>query len=63
MHEKHYRTEKERLNAEKAQIEANMMNTVDFEKMLVHYPKKFNVAKCLSNERTFPTNKTTTVKE
>ena len=26
----------------------------DFEKMLANYPKKFNVAKCLSVERTFP---------
>lgn len=38
-----------------------MRKTFDFEGILQHYPKQFNVAKCLSNERTFPTNKTKSI--
>lgn len=62
MHTKYYRTERERLDAEQAEFEAGLKNRVDFEKMLRHFPKKFNVAKCLSNERTFPANVTTKIK-
>ena len=63
MHEKYYRTEEERINAEKAEFEASMRNTLDFENNLKQFPKQFNVAKCLSYERTFPTNKTKAVKK
>ena len=38
-----------------------MRKTFDFEGILQHYPKQFNVAKCLSNERTCPTNKTKSI--
>ena len=55
MHQTHFRTERERLAAEKASYDAHRQkNIVDFESLLKNYPTKFDVAKCLSTERTFP---------
>ena len=55
MHQKHYKTEKERLEAEEKEMSAaKKANLVDFESLLKNYPKKFDVSKCQSTERTFP---------
>ena len=55
MNHKHYRSEQERLDAEKREVEDFKIKTqVNFEAMLKGYPKKFNVSKCLSSDRTFP---------
>ena len=60
MHQKYYRTERERLEAEKKEDEARERSqTVDFEKILKDYPKRFEVARALLTERTFPACKST----
>lgn len=47
MHQKHYRTEKERIEAENKQVNDHKKeNVLDFESLLQNYPKKFDVAKC-----------------
>ena len=55
MHKPYYRTEKERVERELAVMASTQKQSyVDYEDVLGSYPKRFNVAKCLSNERTFP---------
>ena len=55
MHQKHFKTEKERIEAEEKEMSAaKKANLVDFESLLKNYPKKFDVSKCQSTERTFP---------
>ena len=51
--ERYYRTEKERLEAEKAQKES-IKSGLNFEEIMQNYPSKFNVADCMSHERTYP---------
>lgn len=57
MHMQYFRTENERLDFERREDEVMQKPLVDYEYMLNDYPKRFNVAKCLSNDRTFPHNK------
>ena len=56
MHADHYATEKQRKNAMKEK-EANLkQQQLNFEELLKHYPKKFEISKALNNDRTFPAN-------
>ena len=56
-HERYYRMESERLAAEQEEHEAVYRDQINFEATLSSYPSKFKVAHCLTNERTFPSCK------
>ena len=56
MHEEFYRTEKERKTAERQSDQKMKGQLLDFEDLLKNYPKKFDISKCLENDRTFPAN-------
>lgn len=52
--QRYYRTQRERLEAEANLEKYGYKTSVDFEKSLKDYPRKFNVVNCQTIDRTFP---------